>query len=256
MDIDWGLVASFPMEGVIHFVTAILVAMVCGLIVGIERESKGKPAGLRTLVLISVGSCLYCQASVFVSAKMGDPGRIAAQIVTGIGFLGAGAIIQKTQQGYIAGLTTAASIWVTAAVGMLAGLGHYVFALAAVSLVVLSLRVLAQLEGFLFYDNNIEIKRILYESNFGKTKWELIGILEENLIRPDEYVFQNGAHGRPCLELQYNSKNRNHRAFFWPKWLWLIRFLRSISRSYLLKPYEIFEKLQRMGCTDVIPLDR
>lgn len=203
----------FNGEDLIRFVTAVLVALVCGFVIGIERESKGKPAGLRTLVLISIGSCLFCQASHLVALKTGDPGRIAAQIVTGIGFLGAGAILQKSQQGYIAGLTTAASIWVTAAIGMLAGLGYYIFALVGVSLVVLALRLLAQLEGFLFYDNNIEVRRILYESNFGKTKWELIGQLEENLIRPDEYVFLAGVHGRPCLELRFNHKNRNHRSF-------------------------------------------
>jgi putative Mg2+ transporter-C (MgtC) family protein len=138
---------------------------------------------------------------------------VAAQIVTGIGFLGAGAIVQKSEQGYVAGLTTAASIWVTAAVGMLVGLNYYMLAIAGVSIVVLALRVLGALESYLFYDSNVEQKRILFEPNFGKTKWEIMGYLEENMLRPDEYVFFNGSQGRPYLELRYVHKNRNHRAF-------------------------------------------
>lgn len=208
-----GFFPIFSFEELAHFILALGVALVCGLIIGLERESKGKPAGLRTLVLISVGSCIYCQASQLIAFKTGDPGRIAAQIVSGIGFLGAGAILQKSQQGYIAGLTTAASIWVTAGVGMLAGLGHYVVALVAVVIVVMTLRGFGHLEGYLFYDSRVEMKRIIYESNFGKTKWELMGQLEENLIKPEDYVFQNGAHGRPCLEFKYVHKNRNHRQF-------------------------------------------
>lgn len=151
--------------------------------------------------------------SQIVATRIGDPGRVAAQIVTGIGFIGAGAIVQKSEQGYVAGLTTAASIWVTAAVGMLVGLNHYMFAVVSVTIVVLALKILGSLEGYLFYDSNIEQKKILFESNFGKTKWEIMGYIEENMLRPTEYVFFDGSHGRPYLELQYVHKNRNHRAF-------------------------------------------
>lgn len=207
------LVGVIPWHDLARFVISCLVAVLCGLIIGIERESKGKPAGLRTLVLISLGSCLFVEVSLLISLKVGDPGRVAAQIVTGIGFLGAGAIIQKSEQGYVAGLTTAASIWVTAAVGMMVGLGYYAMAIAGVSIVVIALRLLGSLEAYLFYDSNIEVKRILFESNFGKTKWEIMGLIEENMIRPDEYLFHNGSQGHPCLEFKYVHKNKNHRAF-------------------------------------------
>jgi len=200
------------MEDLARFILSCAVAVVCGLIIGLDRESKGKPAGLRTLVLICVGSCIFTQASQLVSNHTGDPGRIAAQIVSGIGFLGAGAILQKSQQGYIAGLTTAASIWVTAAVGMLSGLGHYLVALLGTMIVLVALQGFGHLEGYLFYDSIVETRKIFFESNFGKTRWELIGILEDNMIKPDEYVFQNGTH-RPCLEFRYVHKNRQHRAF-------------------------------------------
>ncbi len=206
-------VSAVPWHDLVRFTISCLVAVLCGLIIGIERESKGKPAGLRTLVLISLGSSLFVQVSIVIATKIGDPGRVAAQIVTGIGFLGAGAIIQKSEQGYVAGLTTAASIWVTAAVGMLVGLGHYAMAIVGVSIVVLALRLLGSLEGYLFYDSNVDLKKILFESNFGKTKWEIMGLIEENMIRPDEYIFHNATQGRPRMEFKYVHKNKNHRAF-------------------------------------------
>lgn len=196
-----------------RFIISALVAVLCGTIVGLERESKGKPAGVRTLVLICLGSTFYVHVSLLLAGPHGDPARVAAQIVTGIGFLGAGAILQKSELGYVAGLTTAASIWVTAAIGMIVGAGHYIVAVSGVLITVLALRLLHDLEGYLFYESNIELKRITFESNYGKTKWALLGLLEENLIRPDEYIFQDEIKTQPVLEFKYVHKNRNHRAF-------------------------------------------
>lgn len=205
---------EFPsLNSFLEFVVSCIVAVLCGIIIGLERESKGKPAGLRTLVLISLGSCIYVHISILLAASFGDPGRVAAQIVTGIGFLGAGAILQKSESGYIAGLTTAASIWVTAAIGMIVGGRHYIFGLTAVIIVVICLRTLRLLEGFLFFGNSMDIKKIAFESNFGKTKWVLIGLMEDHLIHPGEYQFRDDGVGRSVLEIKYVQKNRNHRAF-------------------------------------------
>jgi putative Mg2+ transporter-C (MgtC) family protein len=198
----------------LEFIVACLMAVACGAIIGLERESKGKPAGLRTLVLISLGSCIFVDLSILISGPYGDPGRIAAQIVTGIGFLGAGAILQKSESGYIAGLTTAASIWVTAAVGAMVGAKHYIFGITGMIMVVICLRLLRSLEGFLFYDKGIERRRVDFQSNKGKTRWVLLGILENNMLRPDEYSFGEVDSERAFLELAYNPKNRNHRQLF------------------------------------------
>jgi putative Mg2+ transporter-C (MgtC) family protein len=203
----------FDLDLTINFTVACAVAVLCGVMIGVERESKGKPAGLRTLVLISLGSTVYVQISNLLAGGFGDPARVSAQIVTGIGFLGAGAILQRTDQGYVQGLTTAASIWVTAAIGMVVGSGHYLIALISVGMTVLSLRLLHWLEGYLFYDNIVEIRKIVFESNYGKTKWALLGYIEENMIDPDEYKFAEVEGGRPCLELRYIPRNRNHRGF-------------------------------------------
>jgi putative Mg2+ transporter-C (MgtC) family protein len=109
-------------------VLKLLAAVLLGGVIGYERETDAKPAGLRTMTLVSLGSCLFTISSLNIGAISGgggpvDPGRIAAGIVTGIGFLGAGAILRSS--GHVLGLTTAASIWLVAAVGMAVGLGLY-----------------------------------------------------------------------------------------------------------------------------------
>lgn len=200
-------------ENFLGFVVSCVVAVLCGVIIGLERESKGKPAGLRTLVLISLGSCVFVEMSQIMAATHGDPSRIAAQIVSGIGFIGAGAILQKSESGYIAGLTTAASIWVTSAIGMMCGAKEYVLAVTGMIIVVACLRLLRSLESFLFFGSSLEVKRIAFESNFGKTRWVLIGLMEDHLVQPDEYQFKDDGVGRSILELRYIHKNRNHRGF-------------------------------------------
>jgi hypothetical protein len=105
-------------------------AVLIGGGIGLERELKGKPAGLRTNILICVGSALLMDLSIGLSEKYGgDPGRIAAQVVTGIGFLGAGTILHT--RGMITGLTSAATIWVVAAIGLTIGAGLFIEALGA-----------------------------------------------------------------------------------------------------------------------------
>ncbi len=110
-----------------------IVAVICGGLVGTERERREKPAGLRTHILVCLGSALFTMASYVFNTATGDSGRVAAQIVTGIGFLGAGAILHG--RGIVSGMTTAATIWVMASIGMLAGGGYAGAALGASLLV-------------------------------------------------------------------------------------------------------------------------
>jgi putative Mg2+ transporter-C (MgtC) family protein len=114
---------------------SLLLAVILGGLIGAEREYRGKPAGLRTNTLISLGSCIFTIISTSIGGS--EPARISAQIVTGIGFLGAGAIIHSGIG--IHGLTTAAVIWVVASVGMACGAKMYMLAVAStlLSLVVL-----------------------------------------------------------------------------------------------------------------------
>lgn len=122
----------------------LVLAVVFGGVIGFERERRGKPAGLRTNVLICVGATLFTELSISMAGTVGDPGRVAAQIVTGVGFLGAGTILHS--RGYITGLTSAATIWLVAAIGMAIGTDAVLEAAGATFLVVVVLRVLARLE--------------------------------------------------------------------------------------------------------------
>jgi putative Mg2+ transporter-C (MgtC) family protein len=124
----------------------LLVAAVLGGAIGLERELRDHEAGFRTHLIVSLGACVFTLVSAYAwtdwtfstaSGIVFDPTRIAAQIVTGIGFLGAGAIIVRGIS--VRGLTTAATLWVVAAIGMAAGTGYYVVAVGAAALVLVSL---------------------------------------------------------------------------------------------------------------------
>jgi putative Mg2+ transporter-C (MgtC) family protein len=118
----------------------LIVACVLGAAVGFEREIHAHPAGMRTHLLVSLGSAVFTVLGIFYfesTTASTDPARIAAQIVSGIGFLGAGAILKYGSS--VRGLTTAASLWATAGVGMAAGAGAWVIAVLATLLIVLSL---------------------------------------------------------------------------------------------------------------------
>lgn len=123
------------MDDQVIMILRILLAAACGSLIGWQREKAHKPAGLRTHMLIAMGAALFTVVSIYVFP--GDPARISANIVTGIGFLGAGAIIHRTQA--VEGLTTAASIWMVAAIGLAAGAGLYIIAPAATIIVFLVL---------------------------------------------------------------------------------------------------------------------
>jgi putative Mg2+ transporter-C (MgtC) family protein len=115
----------------------LLLSAVLGGVIGFERERAKKPAGLRTHILICLGACLFTVVSIYGFG--GDIARVAAGVVTGIGFIGAGAIIRGGREGIIAGLTTAATIWSVAGIGLAAGAGLYLVAVVATLLILLVL---------------------------------------------------------------------------------------------------------------------
>lgn len=116
----------------------VLVSVLCGLIVGLERQLRGKPLDVRTAVLICLGTHVFIRLAAVHSGANVDPTRVLGQVVTGIGFLGAGVILTRGQ--YVMGLTTAAVIWVLAAIGACIGFGNYgaAIALALVAFAVLN----------------------------------------------------------------------------------------------------------------------
>ena len=146
----------------LDIVIRLSLAFAAGAIIGFERSSRRQVAGLRTHILIAVGAALLMILSIWLPQQWGsgDPGRIAAQVVSGMGFLGAGAIIRL---GYnIRGLTTAASLWLIAAIGMAIGAGLFIAAGAAAFLALVALFILNKVERKIFPDDwvpsNTEIK--------------------------------------------------------------------------------------------------
>ena len=120
----------------------LVLATILGGAIGLERELKGKPAGLRTNILICIGAATFTHLSV--SLVPGDPGRIAAQVLTGVGFIGAGTILHT--RGSVTGLTSAATIWVVSAMGMALGMGLYYEAVGTTALVMAVLLGLSRVE--------------------------------------------------------------------------------------------------------------
>lgn len=120
------------------------LATLLGGAIGLERELGGKPAGLRTNILICIGSALYTQLSLTMVEGAADATRVAGQIVTGVGFIGAGTILHA--RGAVVGLTSAATIWVVAAIGVALGAGHYAEALLSTLIVLVVLQGLGRLE--------------------------------------------------------------------------------------------------------------
>lgn len=187
------------------------MAFVCGAIVGFERERGNKPAGLRTQILICVGSALFTIISM--SAPLGgrEPARIAAQIVTGVGFLGAGSIMRSGYQ--ITGLTTAATIWTVSAVGIVAGAGYVVPALAVSLAVYVVLASFRQAEALLTGRCGNKKIVVVYRPERGKTRALIVQALDESsgpVVITDE---AGRADGLSELSLTYCDRHRDHRAF-------------------------------------------
>ena len=131
-------------------------AMLLGAIAGFQREKAGKAAGLRTHMLVSMGACLFVLVPLQVGMPIGEVGRVIQGIAAGIGFVGAGAILKLSQEREIQGLTTAAGIWTTAAVGVAVGLGGFGVAVIGMLLAWLILGVLLRIENRITPDENGE----------------------------------------------------------------------------------------------------
>jgi len=116
----------------------LVLAVVLAGLVGYEREQADKPAGFRTHILVGMGAALFTVVSTYGFGGQGDPARVAAQIVTGVGFLGAGTIFRS--EGMVLGLTTAASIWAVAAIGTAVAVGMYWMSVVATVIMLLVLR--------------------------------------------------------------------------------------------------------------------
>jgi putative Mg2+ transporter-C (MgtC) family protein len=186
-------------------------AVLCGAILGSERQRREKPAGLRTLILVCLGSGTFTQVSVLLAAPNGDPTRIAAQIVTGIGFLGAGAILRGRTG--VTGMTTAATIWMTAAIGMVVGAGHPLAGLGLSFGVRAALGIAAWWEqqmvgGFAVYEVQLEA-----DSNGGKTRLHIDQIVADFEIPALAPIWEDRPDGKLGFFLKFRLARRHRTEF-------------------------------------------
>ncbi|MGH9138348.1 MAG: MgtC/SapB family protein [Acidimicrobiales bacterium] len=169
-------------------VRLVLTFLLCGLI-GLERESRGEAAGLRTHILVGLGACLFTIISAYgfgdfsEAAPNRDPARISAQIVTGIGFLGAGAIMREGWG--VRGLTTAAALWIAAAIGMAAGAGYYEAAIITTVIVMGALIVLLRLRPLIRSHTRSETLEMQADLRQGTDAEQLCRLMERRGVEVD-----------------------------------------------------------------------
>lgn len=157
-------------DEIISGITKLIVAVVVGSIIGAEREYKSKSVGFRTVILITLGCCLLTMLSTYMGGTQ-DPTRIAANIITGIGFLGAGAIFKEGAN--VKGVTTASTIWVSAAIGMGIGMGAYIYSLVSLVLIMIVLLVFSWVQMFIDKTNTVKIYKVTISGHSEAKRLEL-----------------------------------------------------------------------------------
>jgi len=189
-------------------------AVACGGLIGIERERRGKPAGFRTNILICLGATIYMMVGELIVEAHGmpglDPTRIAAQVVSGIGFLGAGTILHS--KGGVTGLTSAATIWVVAAIGLVIGAGFPGLGLVATVLVFATLELLTRIEPKLLGRCRFATVELEFDDPQGRTRIELSLILAEQNPHVCRYSF-TPAGSAVKLQLSYCESHPAHHSY-------------------------------------------
>ena len=161
----------------VHELTKLLVALIFGAIIGAEREYKSKAAGFRTVILIMVGSTLF----TIVSQLIGGDDRVASNIVTGIGFLGAGSIFREGVN--VKGMTTATTIWIAAAIGMTIGLGKFSLAFGSLVIVMLVLLSFTWIQRLIEKKNKVETYQITFDAKHTNDDKHLIDLFDTCKLR-------------------------------------------------------------------------
>ena len=198
-------------DHLLHYTLRLIFALLVGGLIGIEREIKDKPAGMRTNMLMCMGSCLLMILSIEVANGTGgqaDPGRIAAQVVTGIGFLGAGTIIHSRLT--VTGLTTAATLWFVAAIGLVIGAGHYLLSTIAALLILLTLTTLGKFEKKLSGHRRRHLLQFRLVPNSDAMN-AVKKLLSDNEITPED-VSLNKVGESTIVYIEYVAPNSKHQA--------------------------------------------
>lgn len=209
----------------------VVISILCGGLIGLERELKNKPAGVKTNILICLGSTLYTIISLLIAQSFsdtgyhGDPARIGAQIVSGIGFLGAGAIMQSRAS--VIGLTTAATIWVVAAIGMCIGSGYPVVAFVFTMTVLFTLLAVDRIENKFIGRSGARALEIVFDDGDGVVRSAINQVMTNDEIALDDFdIVRNGNHY--VLRIQYTNTSTQHKRFILD--LWGIQGIREVKQ--------------------------
>jgi putative Mg2+ transporter-C (MgtC) family protein len=191
----------------------VIISVLCGGWVGSEREHKEKPAGLRTMALVALGSCTFTLVGYAFTSSSGDSGRVAAQIVTGIGFLGGGALFRDKSG--VRGMTTAATIWVVAAIGMTVGAG-YPFAGIGLAMIVRGV-----LGAVLVWENTrwggakANSVAIRFDPDHGKTVIKLVRLLDGFGLARANITRTTEVDGQMKWVISYELPSRHQHELLW-----------------------------------------
>lgn len=199
-----------PEVNIIGAVFKLVLSLMLGAVVGVERRRKGQIAGMRTFALISMGAALAMLVSIYIpqeymGLKNGDPGRIAAQVISGVGFLGAGAIIQM--KGSVRGLTTAAGIWMTACIGLAVGSGMYLVSVIACLLIIFVLVYMENYEQRLLHGGESKIIRLKTDGIIYEIQPYSTCIKKHGVHISDEYLRYDYVHNTTTVNFMVRVKN-------------------------------------------------
>lgn len=193
------------------YLVRLVIALLVGGAIGLEREFKGKPAGMRTNMLICIGSCLLMIISIEIARsapRVGDPGRVAAQVVTGIGFLGAGTIMRS--RFHVVGLTTAATIWSLSALGLAIGAGYILLSVFVAFLITGTLIAIGRIEAALATKRSHHLLQVALERREG-VLGEITAVFNELRIEREAIeVDRNGDEWKATFE--YAASHERHYA--------------------------------------------
>ncbi|KAF2513631.1 MgtC/SapB family protein [Flavobacterium zhairuonense] len=205
----------------VEIVIRLLLAAFWGALIGAEREYRGKAAGLRTTIMISVGACFFTFMSIWIGGS-GNPDRIASNIVTGLGFLCAGVIFRSDS--HVSGITTAATIWSVAAVSMGVGAGYYFASACAALMILLILTMLTVLQDKIDISNEHKILRITFKC--GEDGHKICKELFSEYDIKSKLIVQRRNQDHITLEWQVHASKKS---------------MESLSQALLQDP--IFEEL-------------
>lgn len=207
--------------GILEIALRLLCAMAVGLVIGMEREYTHRPAGMRTHILVALGACVVSLTGemIFIHySALGaspDPARLSAQVITGVSFLGAGTIMKEGPT--VKGLTTAASVWAVACLGIAAGFGYYALALAGMVFTLITLTIFEALQHKLIHVSSSDVQYILETADISASLTRLSALANENLVTVFDLAAEQLEDGhRISFRAHYSGRRhkKHHQRFF------------------------------------------